>query len=323
MPATSLLPGNEREPARKIAIDFRPAGSLEHLIVDGDNWGTLQDRYQISARTIIEANFQTAVPEEVNWYLHHYVNCDTPTPDRYNWRFSTSARNGPSPRAGIIYIPPTVYVFDDDIIVVPKRPIRFTNCLEQGRIAPEQKVPATISSDWQDFPSPVIRAYTAAALCVASHAAQRLTLVQAASAREARWNQGPEHGWFGDYSPYKAKKVHETFLEIVRILSGRRLKIDGDNGFSSYGDALPGIHKIKLGTDWRMPSPEVGLLPDHERVQTIVHEAAHIAGRFSSAENKFYGPKASRKLARWRMRATRHADSYGYYALEVAGVAVP
>ena len=323
MPAPSLLPGNEREPASKIAIDYRPAGSVEHLLVDGDNWGTLQERYQIPARTIIEANFKTAVPEEVNWYLHYYVNCDTPTLDRYNWRFSTSARNGPSPRAGIIYIPPTVYVFDDDVIVVPPRQIQFTNCLEQGRIAPEMRIPATIASVWTDFPSPVIRQYAAAGLCVATHAARRLTLVLGTSSRETNWNRGPEYGWFGDYTPYKAKKVHGTFLEIVQILSHSRLRIETDNSLSSYGDALPSIRRIKLGTDWRSPLPSAGLLPDHERVQTFVHEAAHIAGRFSGDEGDFYGPKASRKLAQKRLRATRHADSYGYYSLEVTGVAVP
>jgi hypothetical protein len=42
----------------------------------------------------------------VNWYLHHYVKCDTPTPDRYNWRFSTSSRNGGGFRPGIIFIKP-------------------------------------------------------------------------------------------------------------------------------------------------------------------------------------------------------------------------
>lgn len=323
MPASSLLPGNEREPANKVAITFRPAGSVKHLISDGDNWQSLQDRYHIPAKTIIEANFKTTVPEEVNWYLHHYVNCDTPTADRYNWRFSTSARNGPSPRAGIIYIPPTVYVFDDDIIVVPKRQIQFFVCLERGRIAPEHRVPATISSDWKDFPSPVIRAYAAAGLCVAAHAADRLTKVQAASDREALWNLGPEYGWFGDYAPYKAKKVHGTFLEIVRILAGHRLRINGDNDFSSYGDALPAIQRIKLGRLWHRPRPADGLQPDHERVQTFVHEAAHIAGRFSADEGNFYGPRATRKLAPKRLRPTRHADSYGYYALEVVGVAVP
>jgi hypothetical protein len=323
MPAASLLQGNEREPTNKVSIDYRPSGSTTHWIADGDNWGTLQERYGIPAKTIIEANFKTTVPEEINWYLHHYVNCDTTTPDRYNWRFSTSARNGPSPRAGIIYIPPTVYVFDDDIIVIPPRRIQFDACMAQSRVAPETRIPATISSDWKDFPSPVIRQYAAAGLCVASYAARRLTRVLATSSQEANWNGGPEYGWFGDYSPRKAKKVHGTFLEIVQILARPRLRIYGDNDFSSYGDALPSINRIKLGRDWRTPLPEKPLLPDHERVQTFVHEAAHIAGRFSGDEGDFYGPKASRKLAKLRMRPTRHADCYGYYSLEVAGVPVP
>lgn len=279
-------------------------------------------RYKITASDIIFANFQTTVPEEVNWYLHHYVNCDTTTPDRYNWRFSNTARNGPSSRAGIIYIPPKTYVFDDDVIVVPTRSIQFLSCWAQSQIAPEKQIPATISSDWQDFPSPLIRVYAATGLCVASHTTHHLTSLLAPPNRETRWNHpdSPESRWFGEFSAYKANKVHSTFLSIVGILSRRRLRIDGDDALKSYGRALPGIYKITLGEAWRTPSASNGMTSDHERVQTFIHEAAHIAGRVSSAESNNYGPLDSRLLTLWRMRATRNADSYGYYALEVAGV---
>jgi hypothetical protein len=117
----SLKPGNEREPTRKVPITYRPANSLAHYVADGENWQSLSHRYGIDANVLIRANFSTNHAQEVNWYLHYYVCCDTTTPDGYNWRFSSTARRhaDKSPRAGIIYIPPKEMVFDEgDTIVV-------------------------------------------------------------------------------------------------------------------------------------------------------------------------------------------------------------
>lgn len=86
-------------------------------MADGENWESVASHYGIGVKDLIYANFKTLIPEEVNWYLHHYVKCDTPTHDRYNWRFSTSARSGGGPRAGIIFIPPKSIVFDDDHVI--------------------------------------------------------------------------------------------------------------------------------------------------------------------------------------------------------------
>jgi hypothetical protein len=44
--------------------------------------------------------------------LREHVKCDTPTPDRYNWRFSTSSRRGGGPRAGVIFITPNWYAIE-------------------------------------------------------------------------------------------------------------------------------------------------------------------------------------------------------------------
>jgi hypothetical protein len=103
-----LKDGNEREPpaGRKVAISFRPPNSYVHMVSDGENWQSLGKRYRVAPTKIVQDNFRTNVPEEINWYLNHYVDCDTPTPDRYNWRFSSSARRGTSPRAGIVYVVP-------------------------------------------------------------------------------------------------------------------------------------------------------------------------------------------------------------------------
>jgi len=105
----TLKPGNEAKPPqhRLVPPDYRPEGSFEHNVSDGESWYKLQDRYRIPAKTIIESNFKTTIPKEVNWYLREYVNCKVATPDRYNWCFSTSAREGGIPgRAGKVYIVP-------------------------------------------------------------------------------------------------------------------------------------------------------------------------------------------------------------------------
>ena len=105
-----LKPGNERPPSpdRLVPITYRPLNSTVHRVSDGERWESIAAQYSIGVKELIWENFKTDVPAEINWYLNHYVSCDTPTPDRYNWTFTTSARNGPGPRAGIIYIPQKV-----------------------------------------------------------------------------------------------------------------------------------------------------------------------------------------------------------------------
>jgi hypothetical protein len=105
--AAALKPGNERQPppGQLVPITYRPPNSLAHHVSDGERWETVASRYGVPVKELIWENFKTHVPEEINWYLKNYVRCDTPTPDGYNWRFSTSAQNGGGPRAGIIFVP--------------------------------------------------------------------------------------------------------------------------------------------------------------------------------------------------------------------------
>lgn len=91
-----------------------------------------------------------------------------------------------------------------------------------------------------------------------------------------------------------------------------------DTQETGYARALPSIRRIHLGMAWITPGPLTLGGPDPERVQTFVHEAAHIAGRFSSDEGDHYGPDSAKGLADETMRATRNADNYGYYAIHVA-----
>jgi hypothetical protein len=102
----------ERKPVVLAPRGMVGEGLTPHRVKDGESWKTLADRYGIPAETIILANFQTLKPEEVNWYLHHYVGCRKPTADGKNWMFSSSAT------PGIVQIPPKTYVFEGDTITV-------------------------------------------------------------------------------------------------------------------------------------------------------------------------------------------------------------
>ena len=165
-----------------------------------------------------------------------------------------------------------------------------------------------------------IRQRVAAAARVARFAHLRLSALKGKPDVKLRWNdlQQPERTWFGDYSDMKFRKVWSTFAEIAVYLSDPRLKVMGDAKKAGYASALPAIRKIHLGMLWIAPGEPTLGGPDPERVQTFVHEAAHIAGRFSAAERNHYGPKAAQELADASMRATRNADNYGYYAIQVA-----
>ena len=76
-------------------------GSKPYKVRDGDSWDTVARDNGITSRALIQANFRTGDPAEVNWYLRHYVGCTRQTPDHHNWMFSS----GDSP--GIILIPQT------------------------------------------------------------------------------------------------------------------------------------------------------------------------------------------------------------------------
>ncbi|WP_178133656.1 M35 family metallo-endopeptidase [Vineibacter terrae] len=184
-----------------------------------------------------------------------------------------------------------------------------------GSLQPQKTIPARITCAWAAFPDERVRGYMATALHIVERVNLRLGNLLAAADAEARWNapEAPEQFWFGSFSRIKAAKVQRTFRGIPRHLASPQLKVVCDAGFGSYGEARPGILRIRLGHLWHDPDvPE----KDAERVQTFVHEAAHICGRFSIAEGSFYGRDDAHSLTRWRMRATRNADNYGYYAID-------
>ena len=94
---------NERKPDDPLARDFRPEGFLvEHRISDGENWASVAAKYNVNVKDLIDFNFHTTVPEEVNWYLRRNTGCKVTKDGGRNWAFSSSAD------PGIIYIPPEV-----------------------------------------------------------------------------------------------------------------------------------------------------------------------------------------------------------------------
>jgi hypothetical protein len=110
----------ERRPRNPVTRGRTVPNATTYRVRDGDSWVAVAARFQIDPKALIHANFETGVPAEVNWYLHHYVGCNRTTRDGRNWRFSGSA----SP--GIIQIPPTTYDFPEDTIVGARPPRFFT-----------------------------------------------------------------------------------------------------------------------------------------------------------------------------------------------------
>lgn len=165
-----------------------------------------------------------------------------------------------------------------------------------------------------------VRTYLAAAVQVAEKVSRRLNLLHALSDRQAAlWSApaSPEQYWFGDFSAGKVNTLWWTFQEIKRHLSSRRLEVICKTGMSVFGRAVPFVEKIWLGNAWL--TPNMGADDDSERVVTFVHEAAHISGRVTLGEGKTAGRTNAHALALTSpRRALRHADSYGYYAIDVA-----
>src|SRR6187402_3520840 len=83
------LMANEREPANPLPSDFVPEGHVAvHRVTDGEDWGTVARQYNVEVADLIFFNFQTHNPDEVNWYLHRNVGCDTSLDGGVNWAFS-------------------------------------------------------------------------------------------------------------------------------------------------------------------------------------------------------------------------------------------
>src|SRR5881628_3018032 len=90
----------EKRPANPLPKGAR-AGSRPqpHRVVDGETLESVAKKYGIAVNHLIQHNFGTLNPAEINWYLREHVGCTLPTRDGKNWRFSSIAR------PGLIYLP--------------------------------------------------------------------------------------------------------------------------------------------------------------------------------------------------------------------------
>jgi Papain-like cysteine protease AvrRpt2/LysM domain len=84
----------EKAPRNPVPRNFVPPGAVPYKVQNGDSWEKLARAHGLGVWDLIEANFKTRDPAEVNWYLHHYVGCGRPTPDGKNWMFDASANPG-------------------------------------------------------------------------------------------------------------------------------------------------------------------------------------------------------------------------------------
>jgi hypothetical protein len=68
-----------------------PKNGREYQVLDTDDWWKIAAREHIDAWDLIIFNFDTHVPEEVNWYLRELVGCHH-TKDKRNYAFFGAAR---------------------------------------------------------------------------------------------------------------------------------------------------------------------------------------------------------------------------------------
>lgn len=105
MPKAKILMSTPLRPAKFPP----PLPGKKYKVKTGDSWHTVAAH---NGRTdpwdIIEFNFRTRNPREVNWYLEYYVGC-TKSSDGKNYSFDSSD----SP--GIVYIPPASWTPSADL----------------------------------------------------------------------------------------------------------------------------------------------------------------------------------------------------------------
>ncbi len=90
----------ESRPAKPLPKGPRPGSRTPaYKVTDQDSLETVARKYSIPVGTLIQHNFATSDPAEINWYLRENVGCVKATTDGKNWCFSSSAN------PGLIYIP--------------------------------------------------------------------------------------------------------------------------------------------------------------------------------------------------------------------------
>lgn len=89
----------EETPARPVSKERKPDGFTQHKIKDGDTWGTIANRYNLTSNELAYENFRTTDPAKINWYLRNHIGCTQRTEDGKHWALS------PDANPGTIYVP--------------------------------------------------------------------------------------------------------------------------------------------------------------------------------------------------------------------------
>ena len=220
--------------------------------------------------------------------------------------------------------------------------------LVQGLIAPTGRAPSGKSlaviyiPDVTPRPMPIVSGstrgtdvhrYWLAAARIAFDAWERLEALSAMPFPEAyrEWRKGTEEVWFGrDLTPRKLKLATRRMGRIARDFQTKRYGVHMRFTKDIYGWSVPLVRHIYLHKAWCNVG---GAHLTHERIQTFIHEIAHIVGISSRSEyakephptdpkkevSKFIGRAGAMRLAREKPKqAIWTPDSYGYYALSRA-----
>lgn len=76
-----------------------PKGGREIPVLESDDWSTIAAREHLDVSALIDFNFHTHVPEEINWYLQELIGCRR-SKDGRNYTFL-----GADPKKLKIYVP--------------------------------------------------------------------------------------------------------------------------------------------------------------------------------------------------------------------------
>lgn len=312
----------KKKPLFDLAESFVPINGIPKYVAGSSpalSWTSVASELGLKDvwKDLIEFNFPNVAKEKsfddkcraVNWLLEQRVGC-MQSKDGKNYSFE-----GASP--GFIYVPKSGSAPKTDPVPPASDYSLLAHFLLTDSASAKSLAPARIVP-FPNTPVDYIRQRLAAAVRVARFTQLGLQTLATKGDKIDLWNTGLGGWWFGAYSEQKFTKVLSTFNEIPLYLTDERLDVVGKPNRSIYGSALPGIRRIVLGADWIAPGFKNLALDDAERVQTFIHEAAHIAGRVNACEHNYYGRTDARKLADASMKATRSADNYGYYAIDFA-----
>jgi hypothetical protein len=83
-----------RKPRCSVHRNYHPPNTIRHRVKNGETWATIAKKYKIHPGELIELNFKTVDPQEVNWYMREYVGCSRLTADKMHYVFSSNDKPG-------------------------------------------------------------------------------------------------------------------------------------------------------------------------------------------------------------------------------------